>query len=210
MTKKQQSVVSQAIEPMNMLLETKTLFATPVEHLSKEAALEVYTSLDVLEKRILKARKDEIKKYYMDEVLPKEGTVDKKGSYVLELEDGSLKKQRKQGKTEVEPKLAFDKFKDNDIVRNTCFKFSIELTPEQIKRVYELLKVSDSELLSALENADVKVNEKAFDGLLKAGIINQEEANEVSIPGDISWSFTTKKPKSIKKFENLTKQIMVK
>ena len=150
-------------------LASSPLFTTPLEDLTTDECHFGWSVLDLVEKAI-KPRKDEMRVRMMQEA-QEYGLEDPKGSLVLDLGDGQIKREKRRGKDVVREADLRALLKDKGINPDRCFaqKIVTEFDPE------------------------------AFKQLIADGIISEEEVKECFTPGKITWALKVQKPSTLPK-----------
>ena len=100
MTKPETSIVKEA----TAIFKSETLLSAPVEEMTDAEALFAWSCLDLIEKKLLKNRKEELKFHLLD-LVTKHGVVDpEKGhrNYTPPDSDGEIQKQCKRGKVNLD------------------------------------------------------------------------------------------------------------
>ncbi len=183
------------------LISSEEVLVKPARSMERAELIEVWSLLDIMEKNLIKDRKGELR----DEMLNRaenHGEINEKGSFVLELEDGKITRQKRQGKTSIEAALVFAKLGTNPAVLKHVIRNRVVLTEEQLLLLRDLVSDSDSEqkesLMDALDDPKVDINTEAFNGLVAAGVLSEKDVDAVSQEGKITWALTVAKPKTMK------------
>lgn len=190
--------------PMQMA-KSELLFVKPPKHMSEEECVEVWSVLDIMDKKVFSARKKELKSYLLA-MAESKGTKNAKGSFIYEVSDGNVTRQRREGKDTLEPGLFFAKMAGNTLAMEKCCRKTVSLTPAQFEKVRGLVDKGDTDLLEVLDGAKDSVDAGVFEGLVAADIIPLNEAKSVISPGAVTWALTVKKPSVMKELETTVKE----
>jgi len=147
----------------------KELLTCPLIDLSVDEVHFGWSLLDLLEKAAGK-RKDDMRELMLA-AAESLGEADDKGSLVLVLEDGEIKKEKRQGKDAVK----------EGAVRKLLVSKGIEPS-----RVFATRTVSEFDA-------------KAFKELVDEGMISEEEIADLYTPGKVTWALKVVKPGAMPK-----------
>jgi hypothetical protein len=88
------------------LLKSEKLLKTPPEDMSDEEVLAAWSVLDLIDKEVVGARKDQLRKYLM-ELAESKGSLTPKGHFEYQppMSDGTITQQKKSGKTSLDVKI---------------------------------------------------------------------------------------------------------
>jgi hypothetical protein len=140
------------------------LMCIPVEEMTAEEIHFAWSIIDLFDKAA-KGRKDDLRAVLMEEAELR-GEVDPNGSFILELEDGEVKKEKRQGKDRVKEGPMRNFLKEKGVDPNRIF----------------------------LSRTVTEFDPKAFKDLLDEGLFTVDEVRELFTPGKVTWALKIKKP----------------
>lgn len=153
------------------IVDAETLLQTPVAELDPETQLTAYSVLDLLQKKVIDARKDELKES-LKEYAKASGEENANGSFKVAMADGGWAEARKsKGKLTVDEVRLAELLAEKGIPYDTVFK----------------------------EVKTVKMDESAVEALVTLGKLTVEDLKAISTVGEDTFAFYHGKPKAVVK-----------
>ena len=161
-------VTAAIMKESSAIIDAYTLLRAPIKELAVDTLTTAWSILDLLEKKMIKSRKADLRVALMEQA-EKLGTKNAKGSFVYEIPGTNAKitKQHKVGKVKI-----------------------------SIGKLIALLKKKGIEETPVIFY-EPAVNEKALQGLIAAGFLTQDDLKEISDVSDPTYALTVKKPASV-------------
>ena len=184
------------------LFGSSALLTLQPEELAPEEALVVWSLFDVLEKELVKKRKDTFRLHLLD-LASMHGEKNDKGSFIYNPphSDGKITAQRKKGRVSVDQGDA-ECLVDSKGLAGTLKSASLTGNLDMFSRLTAILAVYEGEhekddILSAIHALTFKVDEKRLEGAFAMGLITPEELKSISCEGAATYSLVVKKPSSV-------------
>lgn len=153
------------------IVEGETLLRTPIEELPPSAQLIAWSVIDALEKTLLVQRKKDLNES-LKRLAQEFGVDDEEGKghriYQVPGTDGTITKQRREGKDNI-----------------------------SVEKLKALLKKKDISPRTVIESKPV-VNQKKLDRLIEEGIFTPEEYDSFASPKKPTFALVVEKPSAVK------------
>jgi len=184
------------------IMDAQSLFFYPVEELHDEDAVSAWSVLDVLEKELMKKRKEELRQSLFKRAENK-GTKNPKGSFVLDLGDeGKFTKERRAGKTGILKEKFLERFAGDRDVEQIALSRRVELSELECQWLFSTLQKFESSvagrIATKIEQSEVSISDDRVETLVNTGVISLEELKEVTFEADPTWALRVGKPKVVK------------
>lgn len=140
------------------------LLTFPIEKMTTPEVHFAWSVLDLVEK-VSSERKEGLRVRLFEDA-EKLGKEKESGSFVLELEDGKVEKQKRQGKP---------------VVKEGPLRKLLEAKGIPAARVFVTRTVEE-------------FDDKAFKSLLDAGVLDEAEVKALFEPGKVTWALKVEKP----------------
>jgi len=181
------------------LMDADTLLRKPISELTEVDSLTAWSVLDLLEKEVIKARKEVLRQHLF--TMAEKGEKNENGSftYVPSGSTGKIMKQRNSGKVSLlgvdvlEEKLGKDLFSKTLIRR-------VLLTPVAYAELREFLAKTVGapvSFLGALSEATISIADEAIETFAKIGLISKEVLAEIVKVEEDTWTLKVTKPKEV-------------
>jgi len=184
------------------IVDARALFFAPVERMDNEDAVSAWSVLDVMEKELMKKRKEELRQSLFTRA-EKEGSKNPKGSFVLDLgDDGKFTKERRAGKTGILKDKFLERFQGDKDVEQLALSRRVELSELECQWLVSKLQKFDSSvagrITTKIEQADVSISDDRVETLVNMGTISLDDLKEVTFEADPTWALRVGKPKVVK------------
>lgn len=197
------------------LVSSEVLLRTPVKVLPPDVQCTVWSVLDVIDKKVIDARKKELREALL-EYAEEHGTVDKQ-SLKVKFPDGAVvARQRQAGRVEIDPDKVFKLSKKVPQLKNALVRV-VEFSESQLSEMRQLIRAlgtvpripkSIQDLVARMagtldefNSTKLQVNPEVFEGLIAGQILDASQVKDVTeVKPDIIKLKVTKS-KAVKELE---------